>query len=103
LIISNEDGLPVMSRIKTGSPELEYFLSAIISTMACNGANIAEQLAIDMPEMIKLELRSGIMVIKPLQDQASCGILLKTTEDSCAIDDKLREFFGRVNGILFSG
>jgi predicted regulator of Ras-like GTPase activity (Roadblock/LC7/MglB family) len=102
VIIANEEGLPIASRINPFSKEVEFFLSAVVSTMACTGLNIAETLAMGGPDGIKIDLKKGTMYVKNIAEDAYCGILIKKPEKNTSqVESQIAQFVKDVNLILF--
>lgn len=103
IIITNEEGLPVASKINPFSKEVEYFLSAVVSTLACTGLNIASTMQLGGPDGIQVYLKSGILIIKNVNNQVYFGILTKTVDKSqeASLHERINAFIDQTRKVLF--
>jgi len=103
IIIASEEGLPIVSKIDPNSKEVEFFLSAVVSSLSSTFSNIINTLKMKPAEDVNIDLKTGAMVIHNLKENVSVGVIIRSSEDfEDSSKSILQDLSEQIEGILFS-
>ncbi|MBD3350514.1 MAG: hypothetical protein GF364_03410 [Candidatus Lokiarchaeota archaeon] len=100
LVVANEDGFPIASKIKVKEEGIEELISALFNTMLTTETRISEKLAMGKPKDILFTLEKGTIVVNVLENKLCCGMILQNSVNIPFYKFKLEELSEAILEIL---
>ncbi len=98
-LVSNEEGLPVASRVE--SKTSEYLLSAMAATLLTTATAAAFRLEMGPPDIIRVELKAGTLLVREIREHACLLLVLKSDANLPYFDITIKKMIGEIDRVLF--
>ncbi|OLS12967.1 MAG: hypothetical protein RBG13Loki_3402 [Promethearchaeota archaeon CR_4] len=98
-LVSNEEGLPIASRVENKTSE--YLLSAMSATILSTAAAAALRLEMGSPEIIRIELKTGTLLIREIREHACLLLVVKSDANLAYFDIEIKKMIGEIDRVLF--
>ncbi len=98
-LVSNEEGLPVASRVE--SKTSEYLLSAMAATLLTTANAAAFRLDMGPTDIIRVELKAGTLLIREIREHACLLLVVKSDANLAFFDITIKKMIGEIDRILF--
>jgi len=99
VLVSNEEGLPIASRVENKASE--YLLSAMAATLLTTASATGLRLGMGAPETIRIELNSGVLLIREIRVRACLLIVLARDANLPFFDVQLTKMIREIDRVLF--
>jgi predicted regulator of Ras-like GTPase activity (Roadblock/LC7/MglB family) len=99
VLVSNEEGLPIASRVENKASE--YLLSAMAATLLTTSAATGLRLGMGAPETIRIELNAGVLLIREVREHAALLIVLSKDANLPYFDVQLTKMIREIDRVLF--
>jgi predicted regulator of Ras-like GTPase activity (Roadblock/LC7/MglB family) len=98
-LVSNEEGLPIASRVE--SKTSEYLLSAMAATLLTTATAAAFRLEMGTPDIIRVELKTGTLLVREIREHACLLLVVKKDANLPYFDIVIKKMIGEIDRVLF--
>ena len=98
-LVSNEEGLPVASRVENKTSE--YLLSAMAATLLTTATAAAFRLEMGPPDIIRVELKAGTPLVREIREHACLLLVVKNDANLPYFDITIKKMIGEIDRVLF--